>query len=71
MVAAADVEPEVYTVDEVSKILRVHPVTVRRWLSTGQVASFTVGTARRIPKSEVDKLVHPHAGRSHPRVEDN
>lgn len=43
---------------ELAVMLRVNPGTVRRWIATGLVQSITTpGGHRRIPASEVDRIM--------------
>ena len=46
--------PDLLTVAEVAKILRLNPVTVRRLLSTGQLVGMKIGGSWRIPRSELE-----------------
>lgn len=45
-----------YRVNEVAKELRVHPVTVREWISQGRVKAVKVGSTWRISQEELDRL---------------
>lgn len=48
---------EFYTVDEVAKVLRLHPYTVRRLCREKRVPAFKFGGQWRFNKQEVDILV--------------
>lgn len=48
---------KVYTVQEVSEIMKVHKNTVKVWIATNKIKSIKVGGARRVPASEVDRLI--------------
>jgi excisionase family DNA binding protein len=53
-------DEEVLTVAEVARRLRVHPVTLRKWLRAGKVRGVRLGgtkTGWRIPASEVTRLL--------------
>ncbi len=53
-------DEEVMTVAEVARRLRVHPVTLRKWLQSGKVRGVRLGgtkTGWRIPASEVGRLL--------------
>lgn len=47
----------VYTVDEVAKILKVDPRTVRRWIAQGKIRSFKVGHEHRIRQRALDEVM--------------
>jgi len=44
-----------YTVSQASKLLAVHPDTVRRWIRTGQLRAARIGHTFRIPRKVVDR----------------
>lgn len=46
-----------YTVKEVSHILSLAEITIRQWIQADKIKSIKIGKARRIPKSEVERLV--------------
>ena len=48
---------DLLTVREVSKMLRVTPETVRRWLKEGQLRGVRVGAGWRIERREVLEFV--------------
>jgi putative resolvase len=41
----------------VARRLGLHPITVRRWLKSGQIKSVRIGREARIPLSEVERLL--------------
>ena len=41
----------------VARRLGLHPITVRRWLKSGQIRSVRIGREARIPLSEVERLL--------------
>lgn len=45
------------TVKEVAKILSMAEVTIRQWIQHNQIKSIKVGNARRIPTSEVERIL--------------
>ena len=46
-----------WTPEEIAEILRVHVVTVRRWIAAGQLGGIRLpGGGYRIPQSELDRL---------------
>ena len=48
---------EHWTPEEIAEILRVHVVTVRRWIAAGQLGAIRLpGGGYRIPQSELDRL---------------
>ena len=51
--------PEYLTLMEVSKLLRVHPNTLRNWDKNGQLKAVRIGTRkiRRYKRSDVLKLL--------------
>lgn len=57
MTAALD--DERLTVDEVAKVFRVKPRTVRRWIQAGRIKAVLVTrqAGYLIPKDEVDRLL--------------
>ena len=50
-----DRSPELMTIDEVSKFLRVHRSTVYRLVRNGELPAFKVGDQWRFNKSQVDQ----------------
>jgi excisionase family DNA binding protein len=44
-----------YTVPQASKLLAVHPDTVRRWIRTGHLRAARIGHTFRIPRKVVDR----------------
>ena len=46
-----------WTAEELAEILRVHVVTVRRWIAAGQLGAIRLpGGCHRIPQAEFDRL---------------
>ncbi len=52
-----DVEEEVYTVQEVAEILKVHEATIWRWCRSGDLPAFHVGQQWRIWASDLQKVM--------------
>lgn len=50
-------EEQLYTVNEVAKILRVHPVTVRRMIKIGELTAFMVRDEYRIRQRALEELM--------------
>jgi excisionase family DNA binding protein len=48
---------EILTLDEMKKYLRVHEMTLYRWVKNGIVPGFKVGGRWRFKKSEVDAWI--------------
>ena len=50
---------QLLTLNEASKILKVHPRTISRWARNGKVTLvfLPIGNRPRITKSEVDRLI--------------
>lgn len=48
---------ELYSAEEVSKILRMTKYTIRKKLRLGEIRGIKVGRDWRIPKSEIQKLI--------------
>lgn len=51
------VEPRLLTTAEVAKALSLSPGSVKKLISSGDIESLLIGTARRIPISAVDAYV--------------
>lgn len=49
---------EFYTVDEVAKVLRLHPYTVRRLCREKRVPAFKFGGQWRFSKEEIHKFIN-------------
>lgn len=48
---------QLYRVGEAARLLGFDPQTLRRWADTGEIVSFRIGKERRIPASEVRRLL--------------
>lgn len=46
---------KIYTVNEFAEIMGVKPLTVRRWIASGDLRTIKIGKAIRIPSSELEK----------------
>jgi excisionase family DNA binding protein len=55
---------ELLTVEEVTRILKVHEETVRRWIRNGELPARLLGSARggyRIRRSDLDRFIDEKA----------
>jgi len=50
---------ELLTVSETAQILKVAPLTIRRYIASGRLPAVRVGTRVRVRKEAVDQLVEP------------
>ena len=50
---------ELLTVDETARILRVNPITVRRYISSGRLGAVRVGRRVRVPRDSLEKFARP------------
>jgi excisionase family DNA binding protein len=50
---------ELLTVQETAELLKVAPVTVRRYIASAQLAAVRVGRGMRVPKGEVEDFAKP------------
>ena len=50
---------ELLTIEEVAESLRVHPVTVRRYIASGRMAAVRVGTRIRVSKEALEDFAKP------------
>ena len=46
-----------YTVKEVAQQLKLAEITIRQWIAEGKIESVKIGTRRRIPREQVQKLI--------------
>ena len=53
-----------YTVDDIAKILAVHPETVRNWIKSGELAAIDLGgrAGYRISQSGLDDFLRKRQG---------
>lgn len=42
-----------YTINEFAKIMGVKPLTIRRWIASGELKTLKIGKSIRIPSSEL------------------
>jgi excisionase family DNA binding protein len=52
---------ELLTVDETARLLRVTPITVRRYIAAGRLPGLKVGRGVRVRGESVDELLKPIA----------
>lgn len=50
---------ELYTVDEAARLLRVNPITVRRYIAAGKLRAVRIGKGIRIGRDALDELATP------------
>ena len=48
---------EVYTVEEISEMLKVSSVVIRKHLRSGDLQGYKIGKHWRIPKESLDKFL--------------
>ncbi len=59
MMAKSVEQVEWFTLSEASKLLGVHPATIRQWSDEGKLPTFrTPGGHRRFARSDIDRLLH-------------
>ena len=46
------------TVKETCRILGLAEITIRQWITNGKIKSIKIGNSRRIPESEVMRLLN-------------
>ena len=49
--------PVLYTVDDVCRLMQLSRPTVYSLINSGQLASFKIGSNRRVPSSSIDNYV--------------
>jgi len=54
---------ELLTVDEAARILRLNPITIRRYIAEGRLVGFKVGQRVRVPREALDDFARPVAVR--------
>lgn len=55
---------EYYSVNQAAFLLKIHPLTVRRYLKEGKLKALRAGGAVRVAKSDIDKFLQtfvPHS----------
>lgn len=51
--------PSILTVNEAAELLRVHPVTLRKWIAAGNMPVFRVGrNSVRISRAQVERMLN-------------
>lgn len=48
---------EYYTTRQISKLLTIKGVTVRRWIAKGLLAGYSLGKEYRVKKTDFDKFM--------------
>lgn len=46
-----------FTINEISKILKIHRTTVSRLLDRGELSYVQIGSSKRIPRNSLDKFI--------------
>ncbi len=59
---------ELLTVHEVAALLKVNPMTVRRYIAAGKLRAVRIGRSIRISRSALDDLVTPVEPQPRPRA---
>jgi excisionase family DNA binding protein len=54
---------ELYTVDETARLLRVSPITIRRYIASGELEAVRVGRGVRVQREAIERFVKPLAPR--------
>jgi excisionase family DNA binding protein len=52
---------DLLTVQETAEMLRVNPMTVRRYIASGRLAAVRIGRRIRVPREALDALARPIA----------
>lgn len=52
------IEEQYYSIEEVSKMLKVAYMTVYRWVRAGKLISVKAGKQYRIKKSELERFIN-------------
>lgn len=50
---------ELLTVDETARILRLNPITIRRYIADGRLVGIKVGQRVRVPRESLDDFTRP------------
>lgn len=48
---------EFLTTEEIAKTLKVHVITVRRWIVAGKLSATSIGKSYRISKKDLEKFL--------------
>ena len=56
-------EIQLYTVDEIAKILQAHPVTIRRYIREGKIKAQKIGKRYYVTKENLKAFVSGEEGR--------
>ena len=55
-----DNQEEYYSIEEVSKMLKVAYLTVYRWVTSGKLRAIKAGKQYRISAKSLNKFINPH-----------
>ena len=50
---------EFYTVDETARLLRVSPITIRRYIASGELEAVRVGRSVRVRREAIERFTKP------------
>lgn len=50
---------EYYTAEEAAELLRVHKLTIYRWIQMGKLPAFKVGAQYRIRRKDLEQVLKP------------
>ncbi len=53
-------EAKYYTIEEISKMLKVAYLTVYRWIQDGKLVTYKAGKQYRVKKEDLDKFITSH-----------
>lgn len=51
-----NMDNKLLTVDEVSKIIQIHPMTIRLWLREGRIKGTRLGRVWRISEEQLEEI---------------
>ena len=49
---------EYLTTKQIARILKVHVITIRRWIQSGKLIAYKIGKELRIKKSDLDSFIN-------------
>lgn len=58
MTTSVELPDDVLTTHEVAQVLRVSPMTVRRWIDAGDLPAFSQGRVRRVLRVDLDSFIN-------------
>ena len=51
-----ELQDEFYTVDEFASLMKVTPLTVRRWMASGKIPYYTIGGTVRFSRKDIEEF---------------